>query len=204
MNVLMINGSPNPAGNTAIALNEMKKIFDEENITVEIVNVGNEPIRGCISCNMCGYIRKCIFDDLVNETVPKFEKADALVIASPVYFGSANGTLISFLDRLFYSKRFDITMKVGASVAVARRGGHTATYDELNKYFAMGMAIAQGQYWNGVHGASAGEALEDIEGMQQMRTLARNMTFLMRAIADGKEKYGLPKRERLTLTNFIR
>lgn len=204
MNVLMINGSPNPAGNTAIALNEMKKIFDEEDIKVEIVNVGNEPIRGCISCNMCGYIGKCIFDDLVNETVPKFEKADALVIASPVYFGSANGTLISFLDRLFYSKHFDITMKVGASVAVARRGGTTSTYDELNKYFAMGMAIAQGQYWNGVHGAGSGEALKDTEGMQQMRTLARNMIFLMRAIADGKEKYGLPKRERLTLTNFIR
>ena len=149
-------------------------------------------------------IGKCVFDDLVNETVPKFEKADGLVIASPVYFGSANGTLISFLDRLFYSKHFDITMKVGASVAVTRRGGTTSTYDELNKYFAMGMAIAQGQYWNGVHGAAPGEASYDAEGMQQMRTLARNMVFLMKVIADGKEKYGLPKKERLTLTNFIR
>ena len=204
MKILMLNGSPNPNGNTAIALNEMKKIFDEEGAETEIVLVGNKDIRGCIGCDRCFDIGKCVFDDLVNETVPKFEKADGLVIASPVYFGSANGTLISFLDRLFYSKHFDITMKVGASVAVTRRGGATSTYDELNKYFAMGMAIAQGQYWNGVHGAAPGEASYDTEGMQQMRTLARNMVFLMRVIADGKEKYGLPKKERLTLMNFIR
>lgn len=191
-------------GNTAIALNEMKKIFDEEDVEVEIVTVGNQAIRGCTGCNMCDYIGKCIVDDLVNETVPKFEKADGLVIASPVYFGSANGTMISFLDRLFYSEHFDITMKVGASIAITRHGGTTATYDELNKYFAMGMAIAQGQYWNGVHGGAPGEALEDTEGLQQMRTLARNMVFLMKAIADGKEKYGLPEKEPLTLTNFIR
>lgn len=185
-------------------LNEMKKIFDEEGVVVEIITVGNKAIRGCTGCNMCARTGKCVFDDLVNETVPKFEEADGLVIASPVYFGSANGTLISFLDRLFYSKHFDITMKVGASVAVARRGGLTATYDELNKYFAMGMAIAQGQYWNGAHGTVSGEALEDTEGMQQMRTLARNMVFLMKAIADGKEKYGLPKKEQMRLMNFIR
>ncbi len=204
MNVLMINGSPKPNGNTDIALREMEKIFTAEGIDTEIVTVGNKAIRGCIGCNRCGILGKCVFDDIVNETAPKFEAADGLVIASPVYMGSANGTLISFLDRLFYSKQFDITMKVGASVAVARRGGLSATYDELNKYFAMGMAIAQGQYWNGVHGNAPGEALEDAEELQQMRTLARNMVFLMRAIADGKEKYGLPKKEPMTLTNFIR
>ena len=204
MKVLMINGSPTATGNAAIALNELKTVFDAEGVEVEIVTVGNKAIRGCIGCNRCGILGKCVFDDLVNETAPKFEAADGLVIASPVYFGSANGTLISFLDRLFYSKQFDITMKVGASVVATRRGGATATYDELNKYFAMGMVIAQGQYWNGIHGNAPGEALEDAEGLQQMRTLARNMVFLMRAIADGKKKYGLPKKEPLTLTNFVR
>ena len=207
MKVLMINGSPNPRGNTATSLREMVKIFDQEGIETEIITVGNKAIRGCTGCGICftaQHFGSCIYDDLVNETLPKFEEANGLVIASPVYFGSANGTLISFLDRLFYAKKFNITMKVGASIAVTRRGGSSATYDELNKYFAMGMAIAQGQYWNGVHGAAPGEAVYDTEGMQQMRTLARNMVFLMRAIADGKAKYGLPKRERLTLTNFIR
>jgi len=204
MKVLMINGSPRANGNTGIALNEMKKIFDEEGVESEIVVVGNHAIRGCTGCNMCGMIGKCVFDDLVNETAPKLEEADGVVLASPVYMGSANGTMISFLDRLFYSRHYDVTMKVGASVAVTRRGGSSATYDELNKYFCMGMAIAQGQYWNGVHGNAPGEAIYDTEGLQQMRTLARNMVFLMRVIADGKEKYGLPKREPLTLTDFIR
>lgn len=207
MRVLMINGSPNQRGNTATSLNEMIQTFDKEGIETEIITVGNKAIRGCTGCSRCFYpdhYNRCIYNDIVNETIPRFEEADGLVIASPVYFGSANGTLISFLDRLFYAKKFDITMKVGASIAVTRRGGASATYDELNKYFAMGMAIAQGQYWNGVHGAAPGEAVYDTEGMQQMRTLARNMVFLMRAIADGKEKYGLPKKERLTLTNFIR
>jgi multimeric flavodoxin WrbA len=204
MYVLMINGSPKRKGNTGIALDEMIRVFDAEGVGTEVVTVGNQAIRGCTGCNRCAYIGKCVYDDLVNETVPKFEQADGLVIASPVYFGSANGTMISFLDRLFYSKHFDITMKVGASIAVTRRGGSSATYDELNKYFAMGMPIAQGQYWNGVHGNAPGEAVYDTEGMQQMRTLARNMVFLMRAIADAKERYGLPKKEPLTLTDFVR
>ena len=205
MKVLMINGSPRVGGNTSIALGEMEKIFQQEGIQVETVQVGNKAIRGCVACLSCMEKGKCVFDDLVNETAPKFAEADGLVIASPVYYASANGTLISFIDRLFYSTPFDKTMKVGAAVAVARRGGVSATYDELNKYFAIsGMPIATGQYWNAVYGREKGEAAQDEEGMQTMRTLARNMVFLMKSIALGKEQYGVPQREPFQRTNFIR
>lgn len=205
MKVLLINGSPRVGGNTSIALGEMEKIFQQEGIQVETVQVGNKAIRGCVACLSCMEKGKCVFDDLVNETAPKFAEADGLVIASPVYYASANGTLISFIDRLFYSTPFDKTMKVGAAVAVARRGGVSATYDELNKYFAIsGMPIATGQYWNAVYGREKGEAAQDEEGMQTMRTLARNMVFLMKSIALGKEQYGVPQREPLQRTNFIR
>ena len=205
MKVLLINGSPRVGGNTSIALGEMEKIFQQEGIQVETVQVGNKAIRGCVACLSCMEKGKCVFDDLVNETAPKFAEADGLVIASPVYYASANGTLISFIDRLFYSTPYDKTMKVGAAVAVARRGGVSATYDELNKYFAIsGMPIATGQYWNAVYGREKGEAAQDEEGMQTMRTLARNMVFLMRSIALGKEQYGVPQREPFQRTNFIR
>ena len=205
MKVLLINGSPRVGGNTSIALGEMEKIFQQEGIQVETVQVGNKAIRGCVACLSCMEKGKCVFDDLVNETAPKFAEADGLVIASPVYYASANGTLISFIDRLFYSTPFDKTMKVGAAVAVARRGGVSATYDELNKYFAIsGMPIATGQYWNAVYGREKGEAAQDEEGMQSMRTLARNMVFLMKSIALGKEQYGVPQREPFQRTNFIR
>ena len=205
MNVLLLNGSPRNGGNTAIAFSEMEKVFHEEGIETETVQVGNKAIRGCAACGSCGEKGKCVFDDLVNEVAPKFAAADGLVVGTPVYYASANGTLISFLDRLFYSTPFDKTMKVGAAVAVARRGGVSATYDELNKYFAIsGMPIATGQYWNAVYGAAKGEAKEDAEGMQTMRTLARNMAFLMKAIALGKEQYGVPEREPFQRTNFIR
>lgn len=205
MKVLMINGSPRKNGNTSIALAEMEKIFQEEGVETQVVQVGNQNIRGCIACLSCKQKGKCVFDDLVNETAPKFEAADGLVIASPVYYASANGGLISFIDRLFYSTPFDKAMKVGAAVAVARRGGNSATYDELNKYFAIsGMPIATGQYWNAVYGREKGEASQDTEGMQTMRTLARNMTFLMKGIALAKEKYGVPEREPFQRTNFIR
>ena len=205
MKVLLINGSPRVGGNTSIALGEMEKIFQQEGIQVETVHVGNKAIRGCVACLSCMEKGKCVFDDLVNETAPKFAEADGLVIASPVYYASANGTLISFIDRLFYSTPFDKTMKVGAAVAVARRGGVSATYDELNKYFAIsGMPIATGQYWNAVYGREKGEAAQDEEGMQTMRTLARNMVFLMKSIALGKEQYGVPQREPFQRTNFIR
>lgn len=205
MKVLMINGSPRVGGNTAIALQEMEKVFQAEGMEVETIQVGSKDIRGCIACGTCFEKGKCVFDDIVNETAPKFEACDGLVIASPVYYASANGTLISFLDRLFYSSPFDKSMKVGASVVVARRGGLSATFDELNKYFTISnMPIAPSQYWNSVHGRAAGEASQDAEGLQTMRTLARNMSFLMKSIALGKEKFGLPEKEPFQRTNFIR
>jgi multimeric flavodoxin WrbA len=205
MKVLMLNGSPRKDGNTALALKEMQKIFAENGVDTEIVQVGGKEIRGCSACFYCYEHAKCVFDDIVNETAKKLEEADGLVIASPVYYASANGTLIAMLDRLFYSSRFDKTMKVGASVAVARRGGCSSTFDELNKYFTIcGMPVASSQYWNSVHGAKPGESENDLEGLQTMRTLARNMTFLMKSIALGKEAYGLPEKEQKTPTNFIR
>lgn len=206
MKVLMINGSPNANGNTAAALKEMEKIFLAEGVEVEIIHVGNKAIRGCIGCRKCFGLGKCVFDDLVNETAPKLAEADGLVIGSPVYYASANATLMAFVTRLFYSTfSVDKTMKVGAAVASARRGGLSATYDEMNKFFGIsGMPIASGQYWNSVHGAAPGEAVQDTEGMQGMRTLARNMTFMMKSFALGKEKYGIPIKEKTTFTNFIR
>ena len=205
MKVLMLNGSPHKEGNTFLSLREMEKIFREENIESEIVHVGNKAIRGCIACGSCREKGKCVFDDVVNEIAPKFEACDGLVVASPVYYASANATLIALLDRLFYSTPFDKRMKVGASVVVARRGGLSATFDELNKYFTIsGMPVASSQYWNSVHGRAPGEALQDAEGLQIMRTLARNMNFLMKSIQLGKEAYGLPERESPAFTNFIR
>ena len=205
MKVLMLNGSPRKDSNTEIALKEMEKIFAANGIQTEIIQVGNKDIRGCIACLFCKKTGKCVFDDLVNETAKKFEEADGLVVASPVYYASANATLVAFLQRLFYSTSFSKRMKVGAAVAVARRGGLTATYDELNKFFGIsGMPIASGQYWNGIHGTAQGEANEDKEGLQMMRSLAANMAFLMKSIALGKEQFGLPETEPRVSTNFIR
>lgn len=205
MKVLMINGSPRKDGNTSIALEEMKKTFEAEGVETEIFRVGNQNVRGCIACGRCGETGKCVFDDVVNELAPKFQAADGLVVASPVYYASANATLIAVLDRLFYSSHFDKTMKVGASVVCARCGGCSATFDELNKYFTISnMPVASSQYWNSIHGRLPGEAEMDDEGKQTMRVLARNMTFLMKSIALGKEKFGLPKTEQRVSTNFIR
>lgn len=205
MKVLIINGSPRVGGNTSIAINEMVKVFDAEGIESEVVQIGNKDIRGCIACGSCAEKGKCVFDDAVNELAPKFEEADGLVVASPVYYASANGTLVSCLDRLFYSTGFDKTMKVGACITVARRGGCSATYDELNKYFTIsGMPVASSQYWNSVHGREQGQAAEDLEGLQTMRVLAKNMSFLMKSISLGKEKYGLPEKEAHQWTHFIR
>ena len=205
LKVLMLNGSPHTNGNTAVALREMEAVFKENGVAVETVVLGNRDIRGCVACGACVKAGKCVFDDAVNELAPKFEAADGLVIASPVYYASANATLIACLDRLFYSTPFDKTMKVGASVACARRGGCSATFDELNKYFTIsGMPVASSQYWNSIHGRTPGEAEQDSEGRQTMRTLARNMTFLMRSIALGKAEFGLPEREAQIATHFIR
>ena len=205
MKVLLINGSPKAKGNTAIALQEMEKVFLAEGIEVEIVQVGHKDVRGCIACGGCYETGKCVFDDIVNELAEKLKESDGLVVASPVYYASANATLTAVLDRLFYSANYPMTMKVGASVAVARRGGCSSTFDQLNKYFTIcGMPIASSQYWNSVHGGAPGQALEDAEGLQTMRTLARNMVFLMKSIQLGKEAFGLPEREPGMWTNFIR
>ncbi len=205
MKVLILNGSPKANGNTAVAIHEMEKVFQKNGIEVETVHVGNKNIRGCVACTSCYKTGKCVFDDVVNEIAPKFEEADGLVVASPVYYASANATLIACLDRLFYSTHFDKTMKVGASVVCARRGGCSATFDELNKYFTIsGMPVASSQYWNSIHGRMPGEAEMDEEGKQTMRTLARNMTFLMKSIALGKDQFGLPEKEERVATHFIR
>ncbi|MCR4798006.1 MAG: flavodoxin family protein [Lachnospiraceae bacterium] len=204
MKVLIINGSPRKDGNISLAINEMTKVFEEEGVEVEAVQIGNQDVRGCIACGSCSQTGKCVFDDVVNELAPKFEAADGLVVASPVYYASANSTLIACLDRLFYSTSFDKNMKVGASVVCARRGGCSATFDELNKYFTISnMPVASSQYWNSIHGREKGEAQDDAEGLQTMRVLARNMAFLMKSIALGKEKYGLPKTEEHLWTHFI-
>ena len=196
MKVLMINGSPHSNGNTFLALSEMEKIFSGEGIETELVQVGNKAVRGCIACGKCAEMGRCVFDDIVNEAAAQFEACDGLVVGSPVYYASANATLIAFLTRLFYSTHFDKTMKVGASVVAARRGGLSSTFDELNKFFTIsGMPLASGQYWNSIHGRAHGEAEKDLEGLQSMRTLAKNMAFLMKSIALGKEAYGLPKKE---------
>ena len=203
MKALLINGSPHAAGCTYTALSELQKTLEQEGIEVELIQIGNKDVRGCIGCGKCGELGKCVFDDVVNEIAPKFADCDALVVGSPVYYASPNGTLVSFLDRLFYSSSANKTMKVGAAVVSCRRGGNTATFDMLNKYFSIsGMAIATSQYWNMVHGNTAEEVLQDLEGMQTMRTLGRNMAFLMKSIALGKEQFGLPEREKVLRTNF--
>lgn len=205
LKVLMLNGSPKANGNTAIALREMENVFKENGIEVENIVIGDQAVRGCIACGSCYEKGKCVFDDVVNELAPKFEEADGIVVASPVYFASANATLIATLDRLFFSTSFDKTMKVGASVVCARRGGCSATFDELNKYFTISnMPIAASQYWNCIHGRELREADRDEEGKQTMRVLARNMTFLMKSIELGKKQFGLPEKEEHAFTHFIR
>lgn len=205
MKVLMLNGSPRSGGNTAAALHEMEQVFQAEGVETETIQVGGQQIRGCVACGGCAKLGRCVYDDAVNQLAPKFEACDGLVVGSPVYYASANATLVALLTRLFYSTPFDKTMKVGASVVAARRGGLSATFDELNKFFTIsGMPVASSQYWNSVHGRLPGEAAQDAEGMQTMRALARNMTFLMKSIALGKEAFGLPEKEPRQATNFIR
>ena len=201
--VLLLNGSPRANGCTATALKEMMEVFTAEGIETELIHVGNKEIRGCIACGSCGKTGQCVFNDLVNEVASKFETADGLVIGSPVYYASPNGTILSFLDRLFYSSNFSKHMKVGAAVVSARRGGNTASYDVLNKYFSIsGMPIATSTYWNQVHGFTAEDVKKDLEGLQTMRNLARNMSFMIRAIAEAREKYGLPEVEHNAFTSF--
>ena len=201
--VLIVNGSPHAQGCTATALEEMRKVFAEEGIETELIHVGNKAIRGCAACGYCSAHGKCVFDDQVNEAAVKFEEADGLVVGSPVYYGSPNGTILAFLDRLFYSTSFSKHLKVGAAVVSARRGGNTASFDVLNKYFSIsGMPIATSTYWNQVHGFTAEDVKKDLEGLQTMRNLARNMSFMIKAIADAKKKYGAPLVERGASASF--
>lgn len=201
--ILLLNGSPHAKGCTAAALQEMISVFDAEGMETELIQIGNKAIRGCIGCGSCGKTGKCVFDDLVNEIAPKFEAADGLVVGSPVYYGSPNGTVLALMDRLFYSTHFSKHMKVGAAVVSARRGGNTASFDVLNKYFTIsGMPVASSTYWNQVHGFTAEDVRKDLEGLQTMRNLARNMSFLIRAIADARDRYGLPEVESGAFTSF--
>ena len=203
MKVLMLNGSPRKEGNTAAALKEMEAIFVKEGIEVETVHVGALEIRGCLNCGACDTLGKCAIDDIVNEIAEKLKTADGMVVGTPVYYGSVNGTLMSILSRLFFSSSFDKTMKVGAGVVIARRGGCSTTFDQLNKYFTIsGMPVVSSTYWNQVHGFSAEDVEKDLEGLQTMRNLARNMAFLIRAIAAEKERNGLPAVERGSFTSF--
>lgn len=205
MKVILINGSPNAKGCTFTALEEVANTLNKEGIETEIIHVGHKDIRGCIGCRKCKTTGKCVFNDIVNEVAPKFAECDGIIIGSPVYYASANGTLVSFIDRLFYSMTEDKTMKVGAAVVSCRRAGNTATFDELNKYFTIsGMPVASSQYWNMVHGNSREEVLQDLEGLQTMRTLGKNMAFLIKSIQLGKEEFGLPDKEDHIFTNFIR
>lgn len=205
MKALLINGSPHKDGTTARALTELLNELLREGVAAEIINVGSLPVSGCVACGYCKKNGKCVFDDAVNEAAAKFKEADALIVGSPVYYASPNGTLISFLDRLFHSSTFDKSMKIGASVVCARRGGCSASFDMLNKYFTISsMPIAASTYWNMVHGASAADAELDLEGLETMRNLARNIAFLIKSIALGKEKYGMPLREKSSVTNFIK
>ena len=201
--VLLLNGSPHANGCTARALEEMVNVFSQEGVDTEVIQVGNQDIRGCVSCGFCEKNGKCVFNDLVNEVAEKFKDADGLVVGSPVYYGSPNGTILSFMDRLFYSTSFSKHLKVGAAVTSCRRGGNTATFDALNKYFTIsGMPVASSTYWNQVHGFSREDVEKDFEGLQTMRNLARNMSFMIKAFADAKEKYGEPLVERDFFTSF--
>ena len=205
LKVLMLNGSPRENGNIALAFREMEQVFEENSVEYEDILLGRTDIRGCIACETCRKNGKCVFEDIVNELSVKFEEADGLVIGSPVYYGSANGTLMSALQRMFYSTHFDKSLKVGASVVSARRSGCTATFDELNKFFTLSnMPVASSQYWNNIYGWEPGEGSVDDEGRQVMRVLARNMVFLMQSIILGKDQIGLPKTEDRVWTNFTR
>ena len=201
--VLLLNGSPHANGCTARALEEMVNVFSQEGVDTEVIQVGNQDIRGCVSCGFCEKNGKCVFNDLVNEVAEKFKDADGLIVGSPVYYASPNGTILSFMDRLFYSTSFSKHLKVGAAVVSCRRGGNTATFDALNKYFTIsGMPVASSTYWNQVHGFSREDVEKDLEGLQTMRNLARNMSFMIKAFADAKEKYGEPLVERDFFTSF--
>lgn len=205
MKVLTINGSPHLNGCTDRALREVEQTLVDNGIEVERLNIGNKDIRGCIGCNFCRTNGKCVFNDAVNETAPIFAKADGIIIGSPVYYAGANGQVLSFLDRLFYSTSgtIDKSMKIGAAVVSSRRAGSTSAFDEINKYFTISaMPIVSSTYWNEVHGFTAKDVEDDLEGLQTMRNLGRNMAFMLKAFDLAKNECGLPTQERGIFTNF--
>lgn len=206
MKVLMINGSPKRDGVCALALSLFASVLSEEGIESEILEVGSQDVPGCKACGYCHENNGCVYKDLVDEANEKLKESDGLVLASPVYFASANGTLISFLDRLFYSgSGIDKRMKVGCAIVSCRRGGASATFDELNKYFTIAeMPVVSSRYWNSLHGNSAKEALRDEEGLMTIRQLARNMSALMKALREREEKGETLPSEPRVRTNFIR
>lgn len=200
MKVILLNGSPNKAGNTFIALSEVAKTLNENGVETEIVHLGTKPMQGCIACRKCMELGYCVFKgDVYTELREKLQNADGFIVGSPVYYGGANGTLCALLDRLFYSSGNLLAFKPAAAVAVCRRGGASATFDRLNKYFTINnMPVVSSQYWNSVHGAAPGEATQDTEGLQVMRTLARNMAWML------KNNVPHPELEAPIRTNFIR
>ena len=207
MKVLLINGSPRKEGNTAIALAEVAKQLSKEGIESEIVWVGNKPIRGCIACGQCKSkgLGRCVFDDdICNQISEKFKEANALIVGSPVYYGQPNGALLSIIQRAFYSNGANISGKPAASIAVSRRGGATAVFESLNMPFQMmNMPIVTSQYWNIVYGRAEGDATLDTEGLQTMRTLARNMAWLLKS-TNGEKAPGRPDEEAWEAMHFIR
>jgi len=205
MKVLMVNGSPKPKGCIATAFAIAAEEFAAAGVESEVVQVGNKDVRGCIACTRCSELGRCVFDDVVNECAPKLAEADGIIIGSPVYYGNPNGTVLSFMQRLFYSSGVDLRMKVGASIVSCRRGGNSATFEALNQFFGIsGMPTVPSTYWNDVHGYTGEDVYADEEGVQTIRNLARNMTFMMRAIADGRDAYGIPERNKVIFTNFVR
>lgn len=205
MKILVINGSPHLNGCTDRGLREVEKTLEANGIETERINIGNKDIRGCIGCNFCREHGRCVFNDIVNETAPKFAQADGLIVGSPVYYAGCNGQALSFLDRLFYSTSgtIDKTMKVGAAVVSSRRAGSTSAFDEINKYFTISaMPIVSSTYWNEVHGFTAEDVEDDLEGLQTMRNLGRNMAFLVKAIGSARQAVGTPEQERTSFTSF--
>lgn len=206
MKVLTINGSPHIHGCTDRALREFENKLVEYGIEVERFNIGNANIRGCIACNYCRENGKCVFDDVVNEIAIKFAEADGIVVGTPTYYAGCNGQVLSFLDRLFYStsSTVDKTMKIGAAVVSSRRGGSTSAFDEINKYYTISsMPIVSSTYWNEVHGFTAEDVEKDLEGLQTMRNLARNMAFLLKAIKSQRSIEEIPNQEQDSFTSFI-
>jgi multimeric flavodoxin WrbA len=205
MKVLLINGSPDSKGCIATAMGLVTEVLQAEGIETELIHIGNKDIRGCIACRRCKQTGKCVFNDLVNEVSPKLAEADGIVVGSPVYFGTPNGTVLSFMQRLFYSCGCDLHMKVGASIVSCRRGGNSATFETLNQFYGIsGMPTVPSTYWNDVHGYKGEDVLADPEAVETVRNMATNIAFMIKSIQAGKDQYGKPDVKHTQFVNFIR